>query len=410
MRRLSSNDGRRLALLTAALLVPAASATDYTFTLVDAFTPNYGLRECYLYDINDDGMACGTATIEIRWSGGTMITYTGFTWTPDGGKTPADISWPHGLNQTGLVAGVSALFDLNTRQPTTVPLLPNTYMPLILNDVNDAGVAVGSVQICNCSNSQGFLQIPYVWDAASGPRTLPVPGANGLARITNSGLVVGWIGGNMQTNSFLYDLESGQYTLMSDVFSSPNIQTTATDVTEDGVVVGARRENNGNVTYGYTWSPATGVALLPLPPAGFQPHVRPTSLNRSGVIVGSIYDMSGSSRAFVYDEAHGIRDLNTVSDAPSTFTMITAVRVNSAGWIAGYGYGGGGMYKGYVLRPIVAGDIDRDGDVDLSDLTLLLSSFGACSGDANFAAAADFDGSGCVELADLAVLLANFGA
>ena len=49
-------------------------------------------------------------------------------------------------------------------------------------------------------------------------------------------------------------------------------------------------------------------------------------------------------------------------------------------------------------------------DVDLADLTQLLSSFGSCTGDVGFTAAADLDASGCVELGDLTVLLSNFGA
>lgn len=64
----------------------------------------------------------------------------------------------------------------------------------------------------------------------------------------------------------------------------------------------------------------------------------------------------------------------------------------------------------YVPAGGTAGDIDGDGDVDLSDLTLLLSAFGSCIGDGGFSAGADFDASGCVELADLAVLLGAFGA
>ena len=56
-----------------------------------------------------------------------------------------------------------------------------------------------------------------------------------------------------------------------------------------------------------------------------------------------------------------------------------------------------------------AGGIDGDGDVDLNDLTALLSSFGTCAGQAGFNPGADFDASGCVTLADLAILLSGFG-
>ena len=41
-------------------------ADDYTFTLVDSFITIYDLRECYLYDINNHNIACGTATIQIQ--------------------------------------------------------------------------------------------------------------------------------------------------------------------------------------------------------------------------------------------------------------------------------------------------------------------------------------------------------
>jgi hypothetical protein len=61
------------------------------------------------------------------------------------------------------------------------------------------------------------------------------------------------------------------------------------------------------------------------------------------------------------------------------------------------------------LLGAVEGDVDGDGDVDISDLAALLTAYGTCDGDPGFNAAADFDGSGCVDLTDLATLLSNYG-
>ena len=57
----------------------------------------------------------------------------------------------------------------------------------------------------------------------------------------------------------------------------------------------------------------------------------------------------------------------------------------------------------------VDGDVDGDGDVDLTDLAMLLASYGLCDGDAGYEDAADFVDDDCIDLSDLAVLLANYG-
>lgn len=57
----------------------------------------------------------------------------------------------------------------------------------------------------------------------------------------------------------------------------------------------------------------------------------------------------------------------------------------------------------------LAGDIDRDGRVDGTDLVTFALVFGARRGEARYRAFADFDGSGAVDGLDLARLAANFG-
>jgi len=55
------------------------------------------------------------------------------------------------------------------------------------------------------------------------------------------------------------------------------------------------------------------------------------------------------------------------------------------------------------------GDVDGDGDTDLSDLAALLAAYGTSTGHPGYNPAADFDNSGTIDLSDLAFLLSDYG-
>ncbi|MFN0137913.1 MAG: immunoglobulin domain-containing protein [Phycisphaerae bacterium] len=62
-----------------------------------------------------------------------------------------------------------------------------------------------------------------------------------------------------------------------------------------------------------------------------------------------------------------------------------------------------------TIRTPCVGDINEDLEVGLTDLSLLLGSFGLCNGTPGFNAAADLNDTNCVDLTDLSMLLAVFG-
>jgi len=63
----------------------------------------------------------------------------------------------------------------------------------------------------------------------------------------------------------------------------------------------------------------------------------------------------------------------------------------------------------YKMEPECPGDVDEDGDTDLTDLAALLAAYGSVPDDPNWNPACDFDDDNDVDLADLATLLANYG-
>jgi YD repeat-containing protein len=64
---------------------------------------------------------------------------------------------------------------------------------------------------------------------------------------------------------------------------------------------------------------------------------------------------------------------------------------------------------GNLTEVYLPGDVDRDGDVDESDLAALLAASGKCEGEQGYNPNADFNGDGCVNESDMAILLARWG-
>ena len=67
----------------------------------------------------------------------------------------------------------------------------------------------------------------------------------------------------------------------------------------------------------------------------------------------------------------------------------------------------GGVYPRLTILTGIPGDLDHDGDVDLSDLAALLGNYGMTSG-ASYDEG-DLDHDGDVDLSDLAELLSHYG-
>lgn len=104
-----------------------------------------------------------------------------------------------------------------------------------------------------------------------------------------------------------------------------------------------------------------------------------------------------ANAGFGFDAA-GIGDLN--HDGRTDYLISAASDPNQPGTV--YVIAGG-------VTPYLDGDFDLDGDIDYSDLGVLLTDYG-CASPPQVTCPGDLDGNGTTGLSDLGVLLANFGS
>ncbi|MFN0135739.1 MAG: hypothetical protein ACKVS9_06430 [Phycisphaerae bacterium] len=362
--------------------------------------------------------------------------------------------FPYAISPSGQVVGIAG--D-DRYDPAGLPMRvePGVLDPLgQLFDSNNYPVAIASADLIVGST----ISAPCVWNSGV-PQLLPaLPGwFNGEARgVSTTGAAVGWF-----TNDFAgYSVPV--YWAATD--ETP-VQLPDPNGSSESSIGGAHALNAAGQICGYVgfeagfvgarWDSPTAAAIVIGPLAGASlseviainaagdtcgrssyedssvqamAHLRAENqlvalgwlgtgnysfargINSSRQIVGDSNDGNGALRAFIWQDGV-MRDLNTrvhSSNVPFEL-LLSAVGINDAGQIAAEALvetDRGIVSRVALLTPAsrVPGDIDGDGDVDLTDLAILLGQFG-CAADCD----ADINGDNIVDLTDLAMLLAKFG-
>jgi probable HAF family extracellular repeat protein len=262
--------------------------------------------------VNDAGMIAGdTLTGAFLLEGGSLREF------------PDTSAW--GISENGLVSGSRAIE--NPYRPSPRPLAPALYdgttwkildvakvYPrgtrqgvyadlFVLNDVNDAGYAVGSRSRYGLYGSSAILTPPAFDQIVY----LPIPNGGRAAAINGANLVVGTTGENASTgtfaHAFLYDGTS-----VADLGTlGGGLRSSASDLNESGQVVGS------------AWLETVNTSL-------YQPD---------------------RYHAFLWEAGRGMRDVNDLVTAPG-WTLTAATAINDAGDVVGTGIVGGQVH-GYLL-------------------------------------------------------------
>jgi len=331
-----------LSLFLLSMAIPCfAQTARYELIVLSPVDPTMSFPESYFWDINDDGLVCGTVTR----SG----TYAGYVSDFDGVELLYEASWLRGINNAGQVAGHNLVLDTATGTQTVIAPVSDTYNVMWAQAVNDNGIVVG---VAAYYITQHDNQVAFVWDEVNGTRPLAVPGAKELLRINNSNKAVGNIRPSSgSSQAFIYDVDTGDWIDLHSLLNpTPPGYSIAADISDRGVVAGEGW--NGSQYRAFTWESDRGFTFLPNLGGGDLDRVHPTGINMAGAVVGYALTAQDGWRGFIWDPFNGMQDLNDLIDDTGGFVIRRAIRINERGMIVGDGqWGPTGTAHAFLLMP-----------------------------------------------------------
>ena len=248
-------------------------------------------------------------------------TYKPYRWTPSTGAVRisgcCDTQWGNDINDAGVVVGTAqAGTELGLRgfvavgtSATRLSILPGAYAG------SDAGaIAINNAgQIVGISPASGGERHAVLWSAAGVIQDLGTLGGSfsSAIDINGSGQVIGssHLAGGASTHFFLWSAGSGMVDL--NVMIDPNI-TSVVEINDAGQIIGTYIALGGQ-SHAFLYTPGSG--LRDLGTLGGTTSA-PTGLNGKGDVVGSSTLADGSTHAFLWTAADGMEDITALTGVP----------------------------------------------------------------------------------------------
>lgn len=413
---MSAHDRLRSALQSAAcritfLAVPFALTTPglaQSYTITDLGT--LGGTSSFATDISIAGEIVGLSyttqfpsiSAAFLWEDGEMVNIG-----PLGNDS--NDTWAYGINVFGVIGGYGETQDFHDRayrwqngRMTELDTLGSTTRAYAINIFGDI---VGFSTPDGSSASHAVMWI----DEEITDLGVLVPGHSTYARgINDCREVVGW-GYGEPSGVRGFHWQDG---IMFELPTLGGEDSSASGISDSGWIVGSANtssEQRHPVVWLFEAAPAITIIDLGLPEEfdfGFG-----RAVNNIGVVVGMYWEILPGRKnynicPFVWEDGR-MQLLDELIPPDSGWDLDFAMAVNDAGQIVGAGIAPNGELHGFLLTPISPGDIDHDGDVDVTDLLLLLGAWGPCAdcGDC----LADLDDDCAVGVTDLLILLGNWG-
>ncbi len=311
-------------------------------------------------DINNNlqvvgGIASAGATVAWLWQNGVISNL--------GGSPGATHNWANSINASGQIVGHSGGPSLGGFMPflwsasggmTSLGVLPG-HVAGAAKGINTQGQVVGD------SDFSGGGVRAFLWSPGGVGMTdlgvFPGQDRSSAHAINDAGKVVGQADTLEGSRAFLWSAFGGM-TVLGDLRGA--ITSNAVHINAAGQIVGSYDTDSG-LTRAVLWSAsgeATDLGVLHDFTSSEATHI-----NAGGQVVGYCW-VGTELRAWVWDAAHGMIDLNTRLDATGAgWTLYQARAINDTGHIVGFGRNPGGQERAFLLTPkvppIIAGIPDR---------------------------------------------------
>jgi uncharacterized membrane protein len=347
-----------------------AFAYDYQVTEIQ---PPAGYTASRAMGINNLGEVVGRF-YNIDPATGEAVNRKAFVWDRTNGAsllvTLAGEASAWAINDNGFVAGYSynaagkqraALWDLQEGTVDDIGALRNTSTGVngessTAYGINNLDQVVGNADIPNDTNTftpfHAFLDdTSGIGDLGTLNTTMPEYeyGYSIAYDVNNNGQVVG-IAQDSPWGAFIYDDTNGMRHLQKDPAYADDEWYAV--VINDSGLIGGHVIAAENQSLPFYWPNESSAPVRITMPAGF-PYGEIYGINASGQMVGIMWssDQAGATEhAFLFDQRHGVKDLNDLIASESGWVLGFARDINDNGKVVGYGLLNGEK-RGFVLDP-----------------------------------------------------------